>query len=303
MKIRKKAFYYASISIIVLIAMISFSFVGSNGNAAAISNQPNSSSGPAISAVLTGTVSTSSITLGPNPNPIGSNVSIDVRIDNVSAGFYGWSIMNVNWDPTVLNLTQVQKGPFLSDNTGGDPTLFNGNSNKVWYYWSGLISGGLSEGIVGPDTSIDASGVLATLTFNVTGLGSSTIGLEGGNMRLTHDDLTGVNVPCNNATITVLSNNPSSTPTASPSLSPTPTPIPTSAPTNTPSPTPVDTSATNPSPTSTPSSRPITTTPTITPTPSLPEYPLWIIISMLSISILASLAYLRKKRPDKSQLT
>lgn len=250
--------------------------------------------GAVISAVQTSTISTSNVTLGPSPNPIGTNISIDVRIDNVSVGFWGWSVTTVTWNPTVMNLTQVQKGPFLSDNTGGDPTLFVGNSNKNWLNWNGTLSGGLSEGIVGADASIDASGVLATLTFLVTGPGKSTIGIAVGNLRLNLNDQTGINVACNNSTITVLSNTPSPTPTLTPSATPTPTP------TQTPSPTPTSIPTATIDPTPSPiSSQSTSPTPTPTATMSIPEFPFWIIIPTLIIPIFARLAYLKRKKTAK----
>jgi hypothetical protein len=63
--------------------------------------------------------------------------------------------------------------------------------------------GGLSEAITAADTSTDASGVLATLTFNVTGYGISPITIAGCNLRATSTDTVGVNVNCNSASITV----------------------------------------------------------------------------------------------------
>ncbi len=328
MKTNKKTIYCAAISFIVLLSIILLSFSAVNGiEVAAISNQSSQSPGSlsvpsvvspmagaadfsatAISVVQSGTTSTSNVTLGGNPNPIGTTVTVDVRIDNVSVGFWGWSVATVTWDPTVMNITKVQKGPFLSDNTGGDPTLFIGNSNSALYQynWNGILTGGLSEGIVGSDTSIDASGVLATLTFLVTGSGNCTIGIAGGNLRLNSSDTAGVNVVCNNATINVLSNNPTPTPTPSPTPSPTPTPTPTLTPTASPTPTSTPTTSSNPTPTPTSSQSPThqpTATPTTTPQPAIPEFPSWIIIPTFIIPILTSLAYLKRKKIAKSLST
>jgi hypothetical protein len=63
--------------------------------------------------------------------------------------------------------------------------------------------GGLSEAITGADTSTDSSGVLATLTFNVTGYGNSPVAIAGGNLRATSSDTIGVNVLCNSAAVAV----------------------------------------------------------------------------------------------------
>ncbi len=290
----------------MLLSIFSLSFSSTNGiGAAAASYQFNQSagsssqpmvssmagvadfSGTAISVVQSGSASTSNVTLGEITNPIGTNVSVDVRIDNVSVGFWGWSVATVTWNPTVMNLTKVQKGPFLSDNTGGDTTLFLYNSNLYQFNWNGILTGGLSEGIAGSDISTDSSGVLATLTFLVTGSGNSMIGITGGNLRLTSSDSTGVNVVSNNATINVLSNNISPTPTGTPS--PTPTPLSTS------------TTSTNPTPTPTSSQSPTNqSTANPTPTPSVPEFPSWIIIPAFIIPILTSLAYLKRKKTKRA---
>jgi hypothetical protein len=111
----------------------------------------------------------------------------------------------VAWNASVLQLTNVTEGPYLADNTGSDPTTFIGNSPLLWDNTNGDIMGGLSEAIQAADTSTDASGVLATLTFNVTGYGNSPITIAGGNLRATYTDTIGVNVNCNNATVAVVS--------------------------------------------------------------------------------------------------
>ena len=173
-----------------------------------MSNTPSLSTA-VISAVQSGTASTSTITLGPSPNPVGTNVSVDIRIDDVAVGFWGWEIPTVTWNHKVMNLTQVQQGPFLSANTGGDTTDFVGSASQLWDNTKGTLGGGLAEGILGVDTSTDASGVLATLTFLVTGSGSSTINIVGGNLIPNSSDSSSVNVTCNDATIVVHSTNPS----------------------------------------------------------------------------------------------
>jgi hypothetical protein len=127
---------------------------------------------------------------------------IDIRIDNATP-FWGWTLPTVAWNASVLQLTAVTEGPYLSDNTGSDSTNFIGNSPLLWDNTNGLIDGGLSEAIQGADTSTDASGVLATLTFNVTRYGISPITIAGCNLRATYNDTVGVNVTCNSASVTI----------------------------------------------------------------------------------------------------
>ena len=155
-----------------------------------------------FSAVESGTTNVNSISLLSSPNPINTTVNIDIRIDNAS-DIWGWTLSNVSWNTAVLQLIGVTEGPFLADNTGGDPTAFIGNSPALWDNTYGLINGGLSEAIQAEAISTDSSGVVATLTFNVTGYGNSPITIAGGNLRATSNDTVGVNVNCNSASVTV----------------------------------------------------------------------------------------------------
>jgi hypothetical protein len=231
-----------------------------------------------ISAVQSGTTSTSSITLGPSPNPIGTDVSIDIRIDNAGP-IWGWTLPTVTWNPQVLNLTQVQEGPFLTDNTGGGSTFFAGNSKQLWDNTHGLIEGGLTDALSIEGTSVESSGVLATLTFLVTGTGTSQITIAGGNLRANSTDSVGVNVTCDSATIIVTLNGVSSTSSPAPGTS----------------------SSANP--TSTP---PATTTTTPTPTglaktASVPEFPAWVILPIFVMTLLAVLGYRLNKKKLRQQ--
>ena len=62
-----------------------------------------------ISVVQSGSTNTSPINLGPNPNPVGTNVTVDVRIDN-SPNIWGWWINTVfSWNATLLQLVKVRK--------------------------------------------------------------------------------------------------------------------------------------------------------------------------------------------------
>ena len=173
--------------------------------------------GPVISAVSSGSTSTSAITLGPNPNPINTTIKIDIRIDNAPS-LWGWNLPTITWNATVLQLVKAVKGPFLDDNTGSDPTAFACPST-AWDNGIGTINGGMSEAISGADTSTDAFGVLATLTFNVTNYGVSPITIAGASTVPTSADVYNynnrVNATCNSATVIVSST--SSSPSPSPS--------------------------------------------------------------------------------------
>jgi hypothetical protein len=204
MKIKKALILYATISTIALLSLILVSRCGASETEFQTAASAGSLSNAVVSAVESGSANASTITIGPNPDPIGTAVKIDIRIDN-AVSLWGWTIPTVRWNASVLQLTGVEEGPFLADNTGGDPTAFIGNSRALWNNSDGDIMGGLSEAIQAADTSTDSSGVLATLTFNVTGYGDSPITIGECNLRATSTDPTGVNVNCNSATVTVVS--------------------------------------------------------------------------------------------------
>jgi cell division septation protein DedD len=172
----------------------------------------------------------------------------------------------------VLNLTQVQEGPFLAG-SAGNPTFFAGNSKQLWDNNNGLIDGGLTEALSVEGTSSASFGVLATLTFLVTGTGTSHITIAGGNLRANSSDTVGVNVTCNSATIVVTSNGVSS------NSSPTP-----------------GTGSTNSTPTPSPTGS--------TQPASAPELQAWTILPILIMALIAALGYrLNKKARYQHSLT
>ncbi len=185
----------------------------------------SAASSAVASAVKSGTTSTLSITVGPSPDPMGSSISIDVRVDNV-ANLWGWTLDNVNWNASILQLTSVSEGPFLG--TGGG-TSFIGDSSQLWDNTGGSILGGLSEALRSNVHAVGTAGVLATLTFNVTGYGTTPLTISSFTVYSSSSDI-GSSATCNSALISVLPSG-SPTPTPTPSSSPTPTPTPTN-PTN-----------------------------------------------------------------------
>ncbi len=156
-----------------------------------------------FSAVVSGTTNVNSVNLPASPSPIGTTVKFDIYISN-AANIWGWSIPTVSWNPAVLQLTKVTEGSFLADNVpGGDVTGFTGNQKALFDNVNGLIEGGMAEAIQGPDVSNDPSGIVATLTFTVSGYGSSSVTITGGNLRASSSDNTGVPAPCNSASVVV----------------------------------------------------------------------------------------------------
>lgn len=267
MKIKKNLFP-AFISVFILLSLISalgLLHVSTVVNASSVSSAT-------ISAVASGSTSNSSITLGPNPRPIGQTVSIDLRISS-GAGIWGWILPAVTWNPQVLNLTGVVEGPYLADNTAGASTLFLGNSKQLWDNTNGLIVDGLTEVLEATATSSESSGVLATLTFVVTGTGTSQIGIAGGNVRVSSSDNVGTNITCNNATIVVTLTGVSSTPSPSTSTA----------------------ASTNPTSTTTQTTKP-------TPTGSVPEFPAVLVPLILMVSFAAFLSCYRLSRKKQTRV-
>jgi hypothetical protein len=174
---------------------------------ATIENSANLSS-DFISAVQSGSTNVSKIILA--SNSIGKSVKIDIRIDNVTEGFWGWSLPTISWNPSVMNLTSVQEGNFLTDKTGAT-ALFIGNSPLLWNNTRGEIDGGLTQALSSADTSVDSSGVLATLTFKITNYGNSSVTIAGAytiaNFNEANPNLNPpTKVPCYDATVAAIAN-------------------------------------------------------------------------------------------------
>jgi hypothetical protein len=129
-------------------------------------------------------------------NQINSNVSVDIFVNNPLAGnVWGWNV-GVTWDPTVLQLETVTEGPYLT--LGGGHTLFiAGHIDNQ----KGTIGQGISDIYLSNTTTAAASGVLATLTFQVIKLANSTIGLTAGTPTLTDNHANSITCALMNATI------------------------------------------------------------------------------------------------------
>jgi hypothetical protein len=161
---------------------------------------------------------------------IGEAFTVDIRIDDVT-NLWMWTI-SVNWDPEILNFSDVTEGSFL--NSAGS-TLFLWAPN-----WTAIEEGYIpeisctllsAEGVTG-------DGVLATLVFTSLSSGNSEITLtntllnqpESGHPEIAHSVVNGEVI------VAVSSASPTPTPTSTPTSSPSSTtsPAPTSSPTSSP---------------------------------------------------------------------
>jgi hypothetical protein len=161
---------------------------------------------------------TASISLSPAVVPseslkIGDTFNLAVQIDDVN-GLLQW-VFGLSWNPNVLALTGTPvEGPFLK--TTGD-TLFvaatapNNVEGRLPEVSSNLLS----------TNGVNGSGVLATVTFEVVGYGSSAIDFVDVYLRNAHAGAQGeIHFTISGAAF----NLPSPFPTPTPTVSPTPTP-------------------------------------------------------------------------------
>jgi len=100
------------------------------------------------------------------------NFTMDIRIKNI----YRMTLYQVyiDFDPTLLNLTRVTKGTFLSNNSQyatSDYVDINNNSGTLMYSESQNSPGNYTTGVGG-------NGTLFTITFNVKGTGQCNIHLH-----------------------------------------------------------------------------------------------------------------------------
>jgi hypothetical protein len=152
---------------------------------------------------------------------VGETIQLNVNISNVQ-GLWGWAIQNVNFNPKVLNITNVQEGPFLNSK---DSTFFLWSFNSTLAFSKGdipEINCAFAE-----DQTVSGSGGLATITFTVIAAGTSPITM--GEVALmsdlpssSQDENNEISCTWTNSTVTV---NALTSTTPAPGLkSPTPSP-------------------------------------------------------------------------------
>jgi hypothetical protein len=156
-------------------------------------------------------------------NSIGETIQVNITVENVH-DLFGFDIMNVTFNPAVLELIDVQEGSFMQS---------EGQTMFIWSHSApGLPDSSLSKGILNEvlcaymtSATISGSGVLATLNFKVLSVGNSPImlnytalvggGVAGAHTEIDHSSING------NVTITY---DVSSTPTPTGSENAVPSP-------------------------------------------------------------------------------
>jgi hypothetical protein len=171
---------------------------------AAIMPASVTSSSGVVCVVLSGSTDVSSVSLGPDPDPVGSTVKVDLYMRD-AVGVWGWCAY-VSWNAAVLELTGVQNKHWIGDSTG-DGDLFTGSQSALWDNVHGLVRGGISDVNSDSLTNVaSGSGVLATLTFRVVGVGVSEVSLASNTtLSLNSADSTGTYATVNSATLSFVS--------------------------------------------------------------------------------------------------
>lgn len=110
------------------------------------------------------------ISVEPDKTIVGSPekiFTIDINITD-APDTWAWQF-NLTWDPSVLNITNITEGTFLSQ--GGDTYLVNNtNYTEGWAF--------IGNTLLDPALPVSGDGTLASINFTVLDLGSSTLHLE-----------------------------------------------------------------------------------------------------------------------------
>ena len=100
---------------------------------------------------------------------IGQTIQVNINVTNVR-NLWGWELNYLTFNPKVLNLTQVQEGPFLK--TGG-PTFFITTLNDTNWLQAGILPS--TNEAINVNATAHGSGVILSLTFAVLAAGTSPI--------------------------------------------------------------------------------------------------------------------------------
>lgn len=208
---------------------------------------------------------------------IGDTVQINLEVSNIQ-DLWAWDIEELTWNPSILNLTSANEGPFLQK---AGQTLFIYPSSATKAFANGTIPE-ISDTLL-EETGASGTGDIVSLTFQVVSIGTSKLSFgeviaDSPPTNFSNpDQQNSIPITAVGGTITV------GTPATS-SSTPTPTATATSTPTNSPN------SSTGPSTDDSPS-----------PTPTngisnIPEFSVVSTIALLAVVAASSLVILLRKR-------
>lgn len=161
----------ATISIVVIITVAIFAYVNF---VSSISTAPSSTPSPTPSATTlslpNATISIEPTTLQLQTANIGQTIEVNVTVSNVQS-LWGWDFADLTFNSNVLNLTQVEEGPFLQS---GGQTFFLSTASVPSVRQGDLpsVADAFAE-----NTTASGSGTLATLKFTVLSAGTSSINI------------------------------------------------------------------------------------------------------------------------------
>lgn len=123
--------------------------------------------------------SSPTISVEPDKTIVGSpekNFTIDINVTNASET-WAWQF-KLTWDPSVLNITNITEGAFLSQGIY-NTSLADGHAIVINYTEGWVLVGNtLLEDPENPPTLASGSGTLASINFTVLDSGSSTLHLD-----------------------------------------------------------------------------------------------------------------------------
>jgi len=129
-----------------------------------------------MSAIRRGDAASASVFLEPSSQTVGAigvNFTVNVSIADVS-NLYGYSL-DVYYNSTLMNGTQVTEGPFLNESGSNQPFFevisFTDNYNSTM----GLVE--IADSLQGSAPGVNGGGVLVTIEFKSLALGNSELNL------------------------------------------------------------------------------------------------------------------------------
>ena len=152
----------AVVAIIIILSVAIVTYIHYSTPAAAIQSGPT-------------TVSVDPASIQLQNAKIGQTIQVNINVTNVH-NLWGWELDYLSFNPQVLNLTQVQEGPFLK--TGGS-TFFLSTLNDASWVQDGILPS--TNDAINVNATTHGSGIILTLTFTVLAAGASQIMINGAN--------------------------------------------------------------------------------------------------------------------------
>jgi hypothetical protein len=104
-----------------------------------------------------------------NTGAVGTTFTVNITVTEV-VELYGWEFQ-LNYNPNILNVTKVVQGPFLK---AINKTLFVHKINNT----AGIVNALATFEPPYPPHGASGSGILASITFEVKGEGTTTLDLD-----------------------------------------------------------------------------------------------------------------------------